>query len=280
MSKVREVMSTNVTTIEVPGRRQEAIDIMVKQDLRWLPVVKKGNTTLLVGVVTRSDLMSKPEEDQLALLMKRDPVTVSPDADVREAVKLILDNHLDRLLVSSSKRELIGALTVTDIVHKVLVEIDNTKIIKPYVERTMECVWEGTPLPVTYHIMRLANVQALPVLDDNGTLVGIIAGSDFLSVSEEVHEETVSKTTGEGVGTDWDWDTSNRIIITKKKLKIPNRPVKDVMTKNVETTVEQASVAECALKMKRYGIDQLPVLDARGLLTGIIRDADLLRALA
>nr|MDO8134306.1 CBS domain-containing protein [Candidatus Njordarchaeum guaymaensis] len=278
MPKVREVMSTNVTTVEVPGRRQEAIDIMVKQDLTWLPVVKKG-TTQLVGVVTRSDLMSKPEEDQLALLMKRDPVTVSPDADIRDAVKLIIDSNLNRLLVSSSKRELIGALTVTDIVHKVLVEIEKTKIIKPYVERTMTCVWEGTPLPVTYNVMRLANAQALPVLDDNGTLVGIIAGSDFLSVSEEVHEEKVAKTTGESEGTDWDWDTSNRIIITKKKLRIPNRPVKDVMTKNVETTVEQASVAECALKMKRYGIDQLPVLDAKGLLNGMIRDSDLLRAL-
>jgi CBS domain-containing protein len=279
MSKVREVMSTNVTTVEVPARRQEAIDIMVKQDLTWLPVVKKG-TRLLVGVVTRSDLMSKPSEDQLALLMKRDPVTVSPDADIREAVKLILDSRLNRLLVSSSKGELIGALTVTDIVHKVLVETDRAKIIKPYVEPTMTCVWEGTPLPVTYHIMRLTNAQALPVLDDNGTLAGIIAGSDFLSVSEEVHEEKVAKTTGESEGTDWDWDASNRIIITKKKLKIPNRPVKDVMTRNVETTVEQASVAECALMMKKYGIDQLPVLDAKGSLNGIIRDVDLIRVLA
>jgi CBS domain-containing protein len=252
---------------------------MVKQDLTWLPVVKKG-TNILVGVVTRSDLMSKPEEDQLALLMKRDPVAVSPDADIKEAVKLILDNSLNRLLVSSSKRELIGWLTVKDIVHKVLVEAEKTKIVKPYVERTMACVWEGTPLPVTYNIMRLANVQALPVLDDNGTLVGIVAGSDFLSVSEEVHEEKVSKTTGESEGTDWDWDASNRIIITKKKLKIPNRPVKDVMTRNVETTVEQASVAECALMMKKYGIDQLPVLDAKGSLNGIIRDVDLIRVLA
>ena len=277
MPKVREVMSTNVTTVEVPGRRQEAIDIMMKQDLTWLPVVKE-DTKLLIGVVTRSDLMSKPEEDQLALLMKRDPVTVSPDADVKEAVKLILDNDLDRVLVSSSKRELIGALTVTDIVHKVLVETEKTKIIKPYVERTITCVWEGTPLPVTYNIMRLANVQALPVLDDNGILVGIVAASDFLSVSEEVHEEKVSKTTGESEGTDWDWDASNRIIIAKKKLKIPNKPVRDVMTRNVETTVEQASVAECALKMKRYGIGQLPVLDAKGLLSGLITDTDLLRA--
>jgi CBS domain-containing protein len=51
------------------------------------------------------------------------------------------------------------------------------------------------------------------------------------------------------------------------------------MIKNVETTVEQASVAECALKMKRLGIDQLPVLNAKGSLSGMVRDADLLKAL-
>jgi CBS domain-containing protein len=51
------------------------------------------------------------------------------------------------------------------------------------------------------------------------------------------------------------------------------------MVKNVETTVEQASVAECALKMKKLGIDQLPVLNAKGSLSGMIRDTDLLKAL-
>ncbi|WXG45751.1 MAG: CBS domain-containing protein [Candidatus Atabeyarchaeum deiterrae] len=278
MTKAQEVMSASPITIEVPGSRKEAMDIMVKNDLTWLPVVKKG-TRLLVGAVSRSDLMSKPEEDQLALLMKRDPVAISPDADIKEAVRLILSDNLTRLLVCSSKKELIGALTVTDIVHKVVIETDKTKIIKPYVERTLTCVWSGTPLPVAYRIMKLSHYRALPVLDDKGELAGIVGESDFLSVSEEVHEEKISKTTADSEGTDWDWDTSDRIIIAKRKLKIPDKPVETIMIKNVETSVEQASVAECALKMKRLGIDQLPVLDAKGSLSGMIKDVDLLKAL-
>lgn len=278
MPKVQEVMTANATSIEVPGRRKDAIDLMVSHELTWLPVVKKG-TKQLVGVVSRSDLMSKPDEDQLALLMKRDPVTVSSHDDIEHAVELIMDNNITRLPVTSSKMELIGTLTVTDIVHKVIIEIDKTKIIKPYVERTLICVWEGTPLPVAYRIMKLSNNKALPVLDDEGELVGIISEADFLSVSEEIHEERVAKTTADSEGTDWDWDTSDRIIIAKKKLRIPNKPVRDVMIKDVETTVEQASVAECALKMKRFAIDQLPVVDAKGSLVGMVRDVDLLRSL-
>jgi CBS domain-containing protein len=278
MTKVQEVMSTNTTAVEVPGRRKEAMDIMVKNGLTWLPVVKKGTNTL-VGAVSRSDLMSKPEEDQLALLMKRDPVTVSVSDDVKDAVKLILANNIVRLPVVSSKMDLIGALTVSDVVHKVVVEIEKTRTIKPYVERTLTCIWEGTPLPVAHRVMRLANEQALPVLNDEGELVGIIGEPDFLSVSEEVDEEKISKTTADSEGTDWDWDTSDRIIIAKRKLRIPKKPVREVMVKNVETTVEQASVAECAMKMKRLGIDQLPVLNAKGSLSGMIRDTDLLKAL-
>jgi CBS domain-containing protein len=278
MVKIQEVMSTSTIAVEVPGRRKEAMDIMVKNGLTWLPVVKKGTNTL-VGAVSRSDLMSKPEEDQLALLMKRDPVTVSLNDDVKDAVKLILNNNITRLPVVSSKMELIGALTVTDVVHKVVVEVDKAKSVKPYVERTLTCIWEGTPLPVAHRIMKLANEQALPVLDDDGELVGMIGETDFLSVSEEIDEEKISKTTADSEGTDWDWDTSDRIIIAKRKLRIPNKPVREVMIKNVETTVEQASVAECALKMKRLGIDQLPVLNAKGSLSGMVRDADLLKAL-
>jgi CBS domain-containing protein len=278
MVKIQEVMSTSTIAVEVPGRRKDAMDIMVKNGLTWLPVVKKGTNTL-VGAVSRSDLMSKPEEDQLALLMKRDPVTVSLNDDVKDAVKLILNNNITRLPVVSSKMELIGALTVTDVVHKVVVEVDKAKSVKPYVERTLTCIWEGTPLPVAHRIMKLANEQALPVLDDDGELVGMIGETDFLSVSEEIDEEKISKTTADSEGTDWDWDTSDRIIIAKRKLRIPNKPVREVMIKNVETTVEQASVAECALKMKRLGIDQLPVLNAKGSLSGMVRDADLLKAL-
>jgi CBS domain-containing protein len=271
-------MTANAISIEVPGRRKEAIDVMVNNRLTWLPVVKKG-TKQLVGVVSRSDLMSKPDEDQLALLMNRDPITVSPSEDVKHAVELILNNGVTRLPVISSKMELLGTLTVTDLVHKVVVETDKAKIIKPYVERTLTCVWEGTPLLVAYRIMKLSRGQALPVLNDDGELAGIISEADFLSVSEEVHEERIAKSTADSEGTDWDWDTSARIIIAKKKLKISNKPVKEVMVKDVETTVEQASVAECALKMKRLAIDQLPVLDAKGSLVGMVRNVDLLRSL-
>jgi CBS domain-containing protein len=278
MTKIQEVMSTNTISVEVPGRRKDAMDMMVKNGLTWLPVVKKGTRTL-VGAVSRSDLMSKPEEDQLALLMKRDPVTVSLNDDVKDAVKLLLNGNITRLPVVSSKMDLIGALTVTDVVHKVVVEVDKAKSVKSYVERTLTCIWEGTPLPVAHRIMRLAHEQALPVLDDEGELVGIIGEPDILSVSEEVDEEKISKTTADSEGTDWDWDTSDRIIIAKRKLRIPSKPVREVMVKNVETTVEQASVAECALKMKRLGIDQLPVLNAKGSLSGMIRDIDLLKAL-
>lgn len=213
------------------------------------------------------------------LLMRRDPITVSANDDVKDAVKLMLGANIARLPVVSSKMELIGALTVTDVVQKVVVEVDKSKIVKSYVERDITCIWEGTPLPVAHRIMRLSNEQALPVLNDDGELVGIIGEPDFLSVSEEVDEEKAAKTTADSEGTDWDWDTSNRIIIAKRKLRIPNKPVKDVMIRNVETTVEQASVAECAMMMKKYGIDQLPVLNAKGSLSGVVRDTDLLRAL-
>ncbi|HID02294.1 MAG TPA: CBS domain-containing protein, partial [Desulfobacterales bacterium] len=74
--KVKDVMTSNVIFAEVPGTREQVLKLMLKHKVMGLPVVKK-RTKKLVGIVTRTDLMKKPKEEQLALLMTRNPITVS-----------------------------------------------------------------------------------------------------------------------------------------------------------------------------------------------------------
>ena len=69
----------------------------------------------VVGVVTRSDVFRRPDEDQLALIMSRDPHVVAPDATIREAALLMADRKIGCLPVVRDGR-LVGIVTERDFV--------------------------------------------------------------------------------------------------------------------------------------------------------------------
>ncbi len=55
--------------------------------------------------------------------------------------------------------------------------------------------------------------------------------------------------------------------------------MKDVLVKDVVTVTRNSAVSDCARKMSENKFDQLPVISARGKLTGMLIDRDLLRVL-
>lgn len=276
--KVNEIMAKEVVSIEVPNSRSVVLELLEKHGLKALPVVKKGTNTL-VGMITQEDLIKKPSEDQLALLMNREPITASTKNDIKDIIKIMLEKDIRLLPVISDDKSLKGMVSINDIISKAIIKLNLATPIKPYIVRTFTTIWDGTILPVVPHIMRLGDSQALLVLDDNGNLSGIIEEEDLIQASEIVSENTRTNISAQTEG-DFSWDTSSILLITHHKLKLPaNKLVKDVMEKNLITAIESTSIKECANKMIKYNIDQLPVLDARGHLIGIITDYGLLKAL-
>ena len=115
---VKDCMQSDVIHVSVPGTREDVLQIMADQQVNGLPVVKKGSKTL-VGIVTRTDLLRKADENQLAMLMVRDPETVKPRTDIKTALKIMLEKRYRRLPVVE-KDELVGLLSVPDILGATL----------------------------------------------------------------------------------------------------------------------------------------------------------------
>jgi len=273
---VENIANRNVVYVAVPGTRDEVLDVMRRYNISVVPVVKKGTKTL-VGIITHRDLMEKPDETQLALLMKRDPMTISKNATLKELVELMLKNNIFHLPVTENEKTLVGLVSLSDIVRKAITVEKETVTIRPFVRHVIIAVWEETPLPVAYMMMKLAKATVLHVLDDKGKLVGVIDESDFLKASEVISEEKISSIPSTGEGTDWSWDVSSIFYIMTKRLNLPEKPVKEVMTKDVITVSEHATLSECALKMMKFDLDQLPVKNAKGELVGVINELDLVR---
>jgi len=274
--KVREIMTEDVVMAEVPSSSAEALELILKHNVSGVPVVKRGSKEL-IGVVTRNDFARKPDEGQLALLMTRDVKTISPDADISEAAEMFKERNFRRLPVVEDG-EVVGILTVSDIIRKAIARAKNSEPIRDYVD-TISAIWGKTPLKVAYEIMRLSSARALPVLDDDGELSGMIADTDFLKVLEISESTKKSELSGGTEGDAWGWDSKNVVYITKKKLMLPDKTAGDVMASEVISATKQTGVSEAAKKMAKARIEQLPVINAEGALIGIIKDVDLLGAL-
>ncbi len=278
---VKQCMQTDVVYVSVPGTREDVLHIMAEQQINVLPVVKKGTKTL-VGIVTRKDLLQKADENQLALLMVRDPETVTPRTAVKTAAKIMLEKGYRRLPVVE-KDELVGLVTVLDIAGAIIESNDDLKekSVTEYITEQLIAVWQETPLPLTYMIMDMAKKNALVVINEGGGVAGMISVSDLIRLSEVSVEDNVSKTySGTDSAVEWGWTSKDFLVVTKKLLQLPNVPVKEVMTKNLISVSEVTTILECVRILRKNDIDQAPVLSAMNNLMGMIEDKQLLSIVA
>lgn len=275
--QVKDVMTKEVKWVEVPGTRAEALELLRKLGASAVPVVKRG-TDELVGMVTLRRLFEHPDEDQLAMLVDRDVATVTPDDSLEEAAKRLLTSHVRRLPVLKDGK-LVGIITVRDIVYRAIAAMNLEKPASDHMRPHVIAVWDGTPLRAAMEIMALSKFRALPVIDEKGSLVGIIDDSDIVNISDVETESKVSQMAGRTEGDSWTWDSEDRIYITKRKLKVPDKLVREAMARELVTITKRTPVSRCAELMKQHKIEQTPVISADGRLIGIVRDVDLLQAL-
>ena len=80
--KVGEIMTTKVVTISEDADLGEAVDLMLKRNVKRLPVLRRD---ALVGVVSRSDLL----KGLLAAMPKSEGA--HPDAEIKAAIQAELD---------------------------------------------------------------------------------------------------------------------------------------------------------------------------------------------
>lgn len=276
---VEDVMVRDVAFAELPGSRDEVLEILKSKHISGVPIVKSGE---LAGIVTRTDLLKNPEEEQIAILMTRNPLTITPEKSIVEAARLILENNIRRLPVVED-HSLSGIITIADIVGAIA-RLNISTPISEYIGNNVVSVWSETPLSVVGAIMELADVKAVPILDANLTLVGVASDKDLISASI-IEDKTEMSDMSAGTDDDaWTWESMRdtmSLYYSVSKIRLPNSPVKEIikLIGEPETAVLSSQASDCARKMKRNRIDQLPVINSNRKLLGLLRDKDLLKAI-
>ncbi|ALM74087.1 hypothetical protein TBCH5v1_0108 [Thermococcus barophilus] len=277
--KVKSIMTPDPVVIELPATRSYALELFKKHKVRSFPVVRRGNKEL-VGIVSIKRVLVNPDEDQLAMLVKRDVPVVKPTDDLKKAVRLMLDYDYRRVIVVNDDGKVVGILTVGDIIRRYLAKNEKYRNveIEPYYQRNVSVVWKGTPLKAALKALLLCNAMAIPVIDDDGNLVGIVDETDLLKDSEVVR---VMKSSALSVSSEEEWilESNPTLLFEKAELQLPKKPVEDIMTKNPIIATPHMSVYDVANKMAKYKIEQLPVIKGEGDLVGLIRDMDLIKVI-
>ncbi len=276
MMKISDVMTKEIVYAEVPGDAQEALDLMLKKNVSGLPVVKSGSQEI-VGVLTRNDFSRRPDETQLAMLMTRNVTSITPDTDIKSVVKIFLKKDFRRLPVVDDK--LVGIVTISDLVWKAVSQINSKDTIEKYMKHDINVLWEETPARIAFEIMGFSGARALPILNSDLKLVGMLGDVDILRVAQRTESTKKSESSGGTEGDKWGWDSKNVIYITKKKLEIPKIPIKELMVKNLVTATKKTVVSKCAQRMAKSKVEQIPIVDTEGKIVGILKDKDLIRAL-
>lgn len=119
--KVRELMTTDVTSAELGTTLEEIATIMRHEDVGAVPVVDDGE---LVGIVTDRDIVVRcvaeggdPGESTAEDILSEGLVTVAPEADIQEAEEMMSRHQIRRLPVVREGR-LEGMITLGDIAVK------------------------------------------------------------------------------------------------------------------------------------------------------------------
>ena len=112
---VRDWMTSNPLTLAPEESVRSALGLLRQHRFHQFPVIKDGK---LVGMITAKDFRGASKRlKTVAEVMTYDPPTVSEDTTLEEAARIVCNRKINALPVISGKNELVGIITVADIVN-------------------------------------------------------------------------------------------------------------------------------------------------------------------
>lgn len=110
-----------------------------------------------------------------------DPIVISPDACVGDALKLMADNHIGGIPVVDEKHHLIGIITNRDLRF---VENLATPIRDIMTKENLITIHDGADLGSATELLKIYKIEKLPVVDQNFKLIGLLTFKDITKIKD------------------------------------------------------------------------------------------------
>ncbi|MGQ9720837.1 MAG: CBS domain-containing protein [Candidatus Jordarchaeum sp.] len=260
--QVKDIMVKELFVVDKDDMVSYAIELMVKKRVSRLLVVDKGK---LVGVITEKDMVDRLGSSKMRALqassvhisgvMSDNPITITPQTDVVNSAKIMIDKHISSLPVVE-KEELVGIITKSTMTRLCL------KIDHIFVGQIMtKSPITTTPFDRIMNVRRIMlekDISSLPVLDD-GKLVGIITEGHIALYLAEFREKVPEK---------------------HQEKRIKHVKVTEVMQKDPPLLHPDNKVSEAADLMRRERVKSIPIINYEERLIGVLTKTDLTKLVA
>ena len=117
--RIRDIMTSNPSTVEPDKTVVDAARIMKQEDAGVVPVTENGRLT---GMVTDRDIAIRvvaegrdPQSTPVREVASKDLVTVDPQQDLDEALRLMAQHQVRRLPVVEEDGRLVGVVAQADV---------------------------------------------------------------------------------------------------------------------------------------------------------------------
>lgn len=178
----REVnTSTRLTrdlTINVPIV-SAAMDTVTEYALA-IAIAQEGGIGFIhknMPIAHQAEQVRKVKRSESGLII--DPITLRVDATIGEAQKIMKEHRIGGIPITDNNNKLVGILTNRDLRFE-------TSVSKPVSEvmtsEKLITAPEGTDLKQAEIILKKHRIEKLPVIDDNGQLIGLITYRDIIKV--------------------------------------------------------------------------------------------------
>ena len=131
--------------------------------------------------------MSEPRPEQLKVsdIMTTDVVTARPDETIVEVARKMAENKIGSVIVVNDTGVIIGIVTEGDIVRRVVARgLDPSQtVVETIMTRNPVTIYEDATLSDAAELMKRKGIGHLPVVNENGRLVGIITRSDIVRIA-------------------------------------------------------------------------------------------------
>ena len=118
VKQAEELIEHNVLYVEDTATVSEAERLMQQYSIGGVPVIGKGK---IIGIVSRRDvraIVQKRGDEKITTIMTKKPIVAGEDITAEKALEIMYTNKVERLPVVNGKGNLIGIITMQDILEK------------------------------------------------------------------------------------------------------------------------------------------------------------------
>ena len=132
---------------------------------------------------TARPMRDRARAPQVRDIMNTNLVTISEDESIKTAAKRLLRGEINHLPVLDETNRLVGIVTTFDIA-KAVASSGREETVRDVMTKRVVYTSPAEAVDVATHKLERNNISALPVVDENGKLVGILSAIDLSKLFE------------------------------------------------------------------------------------------------